>query len=63
MQMPDFRLERYFARWEFVASHLLCSSDMESYRLNDLLALADDEGRELWQICASAGWQRMTRNY
>ena len=49
MQMPDFRLERYFARWEFVASHLLCSSDMESYRLNDLLALADDEGRELWQ--------------
>lgn len=49
MQIADFKLERYFARWEFVATHLLCSSDVESYRMHDLLALADDEGRELWQ--------------
>src|SRR5579875_223072 len=49
MQIADFKLERYFARWEFAASHLLCCSDAESYRMHDLLALADDESRELWQ--------------
>lgn len=49
MQIADFKLERYFARWEFTVSHLLCSSDAESYRMHDLLALADDEGRELWE--------------
>jgi aspartate/methionine/tyrosine aminotransferase len=49
MQIADFKLERYFARWEFTATHLLCSSDVESYRMHDLLALTDDEGRELWQ--------------
>src|SRR5574337_985628 len=49
IQIADFKLERYFARWEFAATHLLCSSDVESYRMHDLLALADDEGRELWQ--------------
>src|SRR5687768_12173974 len=43
MRMDEFALERYFARWEFVASHLLCSSDVQGWRLDDLLALADDE--------------------
>jgi aspartate/methionine/tyrosine aminotransferase len=49
MRIPDFKLERYFARWEFAATHLLCSSDVEGYRMEELLALADDEGRELWR--------------
>jgi aspartate/methionine/tyrosine aminotransferase len=49
MHIPDFKLERYFARWEFTAPYLLCSSDVDGYQMRDLLALADDEGRELWQ--------------
>src|SRR5215208_3934398 len=48
MNIADFALERYFARWEFSAKHLLCASDIESYGLTDLLALADSETRALW---------------
>jgi aspartate/methionine/tyrosine aminotransferase len=48
MNIADFALERYFARWEFSARHLLCASDIESYGLTDLLALADSETRALW---------------
>jgi aspartate/methionine/tyrosine aminotransferase len=48
MQIPDFELERYFARWEFAVRHILCASDVEGYAMADLLALADDETRALW---------------
>jgi aspartate/methionine/tyrosine aminotransferase len=48
MHLPDFRLERFFARWEFAVRHTLASSDLEPWRLDELLALADDEGRRLW---------------
>ncbi len=34
-----FKLERYFARYEFNARYLLCSSDCESLTIADLLAL------------------------
>lgn len=49
MQIADFALERYFARWEFRVEHLLCASDVEGMPLADLLAFADDETRELWE--------------
>jgi len=48
MQIADFALERYFARWEFHARHILCASDLEPMALDELLALADDESRALW---------------
>lgn len=48
MPIPDFKLERYFARWEFAAPHLLCASDVEGLPMAELLALADDETRALW---------------
>ncbi len=48
MRIADFALERYFARWEFACKYLLCASDIESYRLDELLALADDDCRALW---------------
>jgi aspartate/methionine/tyrosine aminotransferase len=48
MRIADFALERYFARWEFAADHLLCASDVEAYPMADLLGLADDETRALW---------------
>jgi len=39
MQMPPFALERFFARHEFAARHLLCASDCESMTVAELLAL------------------------
>jgi aspartate/methionine/tyrosine aminotransferase len=48
MRFRDFRLERYFAQWEFSAKILLGSSDPESMRLGELLELADADGRGRW---------------
>jgi aspartate/methionine/tyrosine aminotransferase len=52
MRMPDFALERYFARWEFAVDHLLCASDVQGYPMADLLAVADPETRALWDDLA-----------
>ncbi len=48
MRIADFALERYFARWEFAVRYLLCASDVEGYPMAELLALADDETRAMW---------------
>jgi aspartate/methionine/tyrosine aminotransferase len=51
MQLPLFKLERYFARYEFQVEHLLCCSDCESLTVEDLLRLepAAEEGlRRHW---------------
>ena len=48
VRIAEFALERYFARWEFAAEHLLCASDVQPYPMAELLALADDETRALW---------------
>ncbi len=49
MDIADFTLERYFARWEFAVKHVLCASDVEPYRQRELLALADDDARQRWE--------------
>ncbi|MBI2777754.1 MAG: aminotransferase class I/II-fold pyridoxal phosphate-dependent enzyme [Chloroflexi bacterium] len=49
MRIADFELERYFARWEFAVRHLLCASDVEGWRMAELLGLADDETAGLWR--------------
>ena len=48
MRIADFALERYFARWEFAVEHVLCASDVEGWSMAELLALADDEARAMW---------------
>jgi aspartate/methionine/tyrosine aminotransferase len=48
MRIADFALERYFARWEFAAEHVACASDVEGWSMAELLALADDEARSMW---------------
>ena len=48
-RLPEFGLERYFARWEFTAPFLLCASDIEGLKLTELLELADDESRAHWE--------------
>lgn len=48
MRLADFALERYFARWEFAVKHVLCASDVEGWPMAELLTLADDETRSMW---------------
>jgi aspartate/methionine/tyrosine aminotransferase len=48
VRIADFALERYFARWEFAVEHVLCGSDVEGWRMAELLALADPEVAALW---------------
>ena len=48
MRIAEFALERYFARWEFAAQHLLGASDVQAYPMSELIGLADDETRALW---------------
>ena len=48
MRIADFALERYFARWEFAVQHVLGASDVEGWPMAELLELADDEARSMW---------------
>jgi aspartate/methionine/tyrosine aminotransferase len=48
VRIAEFRLERFFARWEFAAKYNLCASDVEGVAMSELLALADDECRTWW---------------
>ena len=41
MNLPPFKLERYFAQYEFNTEFLLCSSDCEAMSIADLLALEE----------------------
>ncbi|CAB1060470.1 Aspartate aminotransferase (EC [Olavius sp. associated proteobacterium Delta 1] len=42
MQIPAFKLERYFAQYEFNVKYVLCASDCESFSIQDLMAFEPD---------------------
>jgi len=44
----EFALERFFAKHEFAVRHVLGASDVEGMHMSDVLALADDDARRLW---------------
>ena len=44
MQIAPFKLERYFAKYEFSTQYLLCSSDCESMTVQELLSLEPGAG-------------------
>lgn len=48
MQFADFKLERYFAKYEFSAEYLLSPSDCESLTIPELLGYANPDGKEMW---------------
>ncbi|HEY9040474.1 MAG TPA: pyridoxal phosphate-dependent aminotransferase [Roseovarius sp.] len=48
-QLPDFRLETHFAKWEFSARHHLTASDAEAMSLAELLDMAEGEDRDAFQ--------------
>ena len=47
MNISPFRLERYFAHYEFTAPYLLCCSDCESWRVDELLCLEPNAQHDL----------------
>ena len=49
MQMPPFKLERYFAKYEFNVDYVLCCSDCESLTIQDLLDLEPDAADQFHQ--------------
>jgi aspartate/methionine/tyrosine aminotransferase len=51
MKLSNFKLERYFAKYEFNTEFLLCSSDCEAMSIADLLALepgAAEKFQQTW---------------
>jgi aspartate/methionine/tyrosine aminotransferase len=48
MIYPESKLERFFARWEFTAEHVLCASDVDPFSLCELLDLADQDSAARW---------------
>src|SRR5215212_122011 len=48
MNLPPFKLERYFAKYEFNTEYLLCASDCEAISIADLLAF-EPEAAEKFQ--------------
>ena len=51
MNLPPFKLERYFAKYEFNTEFLLCSSDCEAMSIADVLALepgAAEKFQNVW---------------
>lgn len=47
--MPIFKLEEFWKKYEFSAPHLLCPSDAESWLMKDILAMADTECKNIWE--------------
>lgn len=52
MMIPHFKLEEFWKKYEFTSPHLLCSSDAETWTLQELLAMADPDSKKIWQSLA-----------
>ena len=48
MKLPPFELEEFFFQYEFKAPLLFCSSDAETWSLQEILGHADSESLQLW---------------
>ncbi|MBY8988554.1 MAG: aminotransferase class I/II-fold pyridoxal phosphate-dependent enzyme [Candidatus Lokiarchaeota archaeon] len=51
MRIKDFKLEEYFAKYEFNVKYSLCSSDCESFSVDELLTLDKDSLKNLKELC------------
>lgn len=49
MRVKPFKLERYFAQYEFQVEHDMAASDCEPLALAALLDMADNESTEMWE--------------
>lgn len=48
MNIPDFKIEKFFEKYEFSAPYMLGASDSETLTVPELLAYADAQSQELW---------------
>jgi hypothetical protein len=49
MKLPEFKLERFFAKYEFTAPYLLSASDCEAMTIEELLNLESDAAQKFHQ--------------
>lgn len=49
MKLKPFKLERYFAKYEFSVKYLLSSSDCDGLLQKELITTADDEMKKIWE--------------
>jgi aspartate/methionine/tyrosine aminotransferase len=50
MKLKEFRIERYFAKYEFQTKYILCASDCESFTVDEILRLEDDSKSRLLNL-------------
>ncbi len=48
MQLKDFAIERYFAKYEFNAKYMLSSSDCDGFSMAEVLGLASEAEKNDW---------------
>ena len=48
MQLKDFAIERYFAKYEFSAKYMLSSSDCDGFSMAEVLSLASEAEKKDW---------------
>lgn len=52
LELPEFRIEAYFERWEFTARHHLTASDPQTMTIGDLLAMGGEDEHEAFDSLA-----------
>jgi aspartate/methionine/tyrosine aminotransferase len=58
MKLPPFRLEHYFAKYEFKAPYFMSGSDSQSMTIGDLLSLQEGAAEEFQRV-----WLGYTESY
>ncbi|MBB64005.1 MAG: aminotransferase [Waddliaceae bacterium] len=48
MKYPEFKLENYLSKREFVAPFNFCASDLESHSMEKIIQMAGNEEKKLW---------------
>lgn len=49
MNIPPFKLEEFWKKYEFTTPYLLCCSDAETWGMDELVSMADPDSKKLWQ--------------
>jgi len=47
--MEGFKLEEYLGKYEFSGPEMLCASDLEGWKMQDILNMADAKSQAMWQ--------------
>jgi len=48
MNIPPFKLEEFWKKYEFATPYLLCCSEAEVWSLQELVSMADPDSKNLW---------------